>query len=156
MRTFLFVMLSAMFFIACNETTPTINTTDFEAFGATIDAENAIEAADFFTAFTEEDSIPLKIHGNINEVCKKKGCWMTMTVGEEDELLVRFKDYGFFVPLNADGHEVIIDGWAYKEEIDVATLKHYAFDAGKTQEEIDLISEPEVSYSFMADGVLIK
>ena len=35
-------------------------------------------------------------------------------------------------------------------------LKHKAEDAGKSQEEIDAITEPEVKVSFMADGVIIK
>ena len=35
-------------------------------------------------------------------------------------------------------------------------LKHYAEDEGKSQEEIDAISEPEFAYTFEAIGVIIK
>jgi hypothetical protein len=35
-------------------------------------------------------------------------------------------------------------------------LKHYAKDAGKSQAAIDSIIKPETTYSFLADGVLIK
>ena len=38
----------------------------------------------------------------------------------------------------------------------VDDLKHYAKDAGKSQEAIDSITEPKTTYSFMANGVLIK
>ena len=34
-------------------------------------------------------------------------------------------------------------------------MKHFAQDAGKPQEEIDAITEPELSLDFMADGVLV-
>ena len=42
------------------------------------------------------------------------------------------------------------------ETYDVDYLKHLAQDAGKSQEEIDAISEPETKLSYVATGVLIK
>ena len=35
-------------------------------------------------------------------------------------------------------------------------LKHYAEDAGKSEEEIALITEPIYELGFIADGVIIK
>jgi len=69
--------------------------------------------------------------------------------------MVRFKDYGFFVPLDATG-EVIINGKAYVSETSVEELKHYAEDAGKSSEEIALIVKAEKTFSFEANGVLLK
>ena len=61
------------------------------------------------------DTINLKFNANIKEVCAKKGCWMTLPVGNEDEnVMVRFKDYGFFMPTDAAGKEVIVDGFGWK------------------------------------------
>ena len=34
--------------------------------------------------------------------------------------------------------------------------KHYAEDAGKSEEEIAAINEPEYDINFIADGVIIK
>ncbi len=131
--------------------------TESEIFlGKKITKSDALDAKDFFNVFNTSDSIHMKIKGTINEVCAKKGCWMTMPIGEDQELLVRFKDYGFFVPLNSSGSQVVIEGWAYKEVIEVGELKHYAFDAGKTQEQIDSITEPEISYSFIAEGLILN
>jgi hypothetical protein len=39
---------------------------------------------------------------------------------------------------------------------DVEMLRHFAEDAGQTQEEIDAITEPEVEWSFEATGVYIR
>ena len=39
----------------------------------------------------------VKIKGKILSSCPMKGCWMKVNV-DNDTLLVRFKDYGFFVP----------------------------------------------------------
>ena len=42
-------------------------------------------------------SSKVKIEGEILSSCPMKGCWMKISV-EKDTVLVRFKDYGFFVP----------------------------------------------------------
>ena len=70
--------------------------------------------------------------------------------------MVRFKDYGFFMPLDAAEKEVIVAGKAYVKETSVDELRHYAEDAGKTQEEIALITEPKKEFAFEANGVLMK
>jgi hypothetical protein len=70
---------------------------------------------------------------------------------------VRFRDYGFFVPTQGlEGKQAILQGSGMKEELDVATLRHYAHDAGKSKEEIEKITEPQTSWTFEAVGVLIK
>ena len=37
---------------------------------------------------------------------------MKMDMGNGEELRVRFKDYGFFVPTNLNGEQAIVDGVA--------------------------------------------
>ena len=69
---------------------------------------------------------------------------------------MKFKDYAFFVPKNAQDEEVIVNGKAFVSIESVEELKHYAKDAGKSQASIDSIVTPKTTYSFMADGVLIK
>ena len=81
---------------------------------------------------------------------------MKLDLGNSKESMVRFKDYGFFVPLDADNKEVIVNGKAYVTKISVDELKHYAKDGGKSEEEIAAIIEPEFTYAFEADGVLMK
>jgi hypothetical protein len=76
-------------------------------------------------------------------------------LGEEKEVMVKFKDYGFFVPTDATG-EVIVNGKAFVKETSVDELQHYAEDAGKSPEEIAKITEPKKTLSFLADGVLLK
>ena len=102
------------------------------------------------------DSIAVKFKSTIKEVCKKKGCWMQMDLSESKQSFVRFKDYGFFVPLNADNSEAIVNGIAYIDVVSVEELKHYAKDAKKPQVEIDAIKKPEITFAFKATGVLIK
>ena len=81
---------------------------------------------------------------------------MQLPAGMDQTVMVRFKDYGFFMPLNSDGKEVIVEGKAFVRETSVDELKHYAEDAGKSKEEIAKITEPERTLSFEAIGVLMK
>ena len=73
----------------------------------------------------------------------------------ENQVMVKFKDYGFFMPLDAKG-EVVVNGKAFITETPVDELRHYAEDAGKSKEEIEAITEPKLEYRFEADGVLLK
>jgi len=98
----------------------------------------------------------VKIEGEILSTCPMKGCWMKIKA-EEDTILVRFKDYGFFVPTDGViGDKTIINGKLSVDTLSVALLRHYAEDAGKPSEEINKIKDPEVSMTFLAEGVIIK
>ena len=107
-----------------------------------------------FDAIKVGDTVNAKMKGKITEVCSKKGCWMKLDMGNDKIVRVTFKDYGFFMPLDATG-EVVVNGIAFVKETSVEDLKHYAEDAGKTPEVIARITEPEVTLSFEADGVLL-
>ena len=160
---FVLLVLVAFAFGCKNDKKTEENTTvnediTFASFGDKIEAEGAIaavELAEKYQAMAEGDTLVTKVTAKINEVCSTKGCWMRLDLENDEEVMVRFKDYGFFMPLNATG-EVIINGKAFVTEISVDELKHYAEDAGKTEEEIAAITEAEKTFAFEADGVLLK
>ncbi len=102
------------------------------------------------------DTIVVQFQSTIKSVCKKKGCWMKMELKDDDNSFVRFKDYGFFVPLNADHSLAIVNGKAFVDVVSVEELKHYAKDGGKSASEIAKITKPETTYAFTANGVYIK
>ena len=114
------------------------------------------QMAEKYKDLKEGDTINVKFASKINEVCKSKGCWMNLDLGNEAESFVKFKDYGFFMPLNADGREVIVNGKAFVTTTSVDELRHFAEDAGKSEEEIAKITDPKYTLSFEADGVLMK
>ncbi len=131
----------------------------YSSFGKIIIADDAIKAtsmASHYKTMRVGDSINSKMIATVNKVCQAKGCWMTLNLGNEEEVMVKFKDYGFFVPKDIGGKEVIINGKAYVKEVSVDEQRHYAEDEGKTAEEIASITKPKRTYSFEADGVLLK
>lgn len=164
MKKISILLVCLLFVVACKESNNKLEDVKKEvvvyaSYGEKISDENVISkelAAQKFETLKEGDTINLKFASKINEVCKAKGCWMKLDLGNSKESMVRFKDYGFFVPLDADNKEVIVNGKAYVTKISVDELKHYAKDGGKTEEEIAAIIEPEFTYAFEADGVLMK
>ncbi len=126
-------------------------------YGEKINPDGAMKSEDLLAALEGKDSVAVKLSSQILSTCKVKGCWMKVNLAENSDMRVTFKDYGFFVPKEGmEGKETIIEGYATQIETDVATLKHYAQDAGKTQEEIDAITEPKREVAFVAKGVIIK
>lgn len=136
--------------------TPEETTEKENSFGAEFTADNVIAAADLLNNFDEatiEDTVQTTIRGMVGEVCQKKGCWMTVAASDDEDMMVRFKDYGFFMPFDLGGKEVIMNGIAYYEVTPVDELRHYAEDAGDSPEEIAMITEPKRELKFLADGV---
>jgi hypothetical protein len=79
---------------------------------------------------------------------------MRVALGQ-DQAMVKFKDYGFFMPKDLAGQEVIMQGKAFVAEVSVDEQRHYAEDAGKTPEEVLAITEPKKTLSFESSGVLV-
>ena len=140
------------------ENLPVAEKTEYVSFGKHIIADDAIVAtsmAAHYKTMQTGDSINSKIKAKVANVCQAKGCWMVLNMGDDSEVMVKFKDYGFFVPKDISGKEVIVNGKAYVKEVSVDEQRHYAEDAGNSKEEIAQITEPKRTYSFEADGVLL-
>lgn len=96
-----------------------------------------------------------KVKGTVISVCEKKGCWMKLAQTDGDGIMIRFKDYKYFMPKDIVGKDVVLEGVAEKTVTSVEMLKHYAEDAGKSKEEIEKIKEEKTEIEFIASGVLV-
>ncbi len=133
----------------------------YQVYGEPFKIENTLtneELGKAFDGMKSGDVIEnVQFVSTIESVCKKKGCWMKVDLGKADEQsFVRFKDYGFFMPLDGEKAEVIVHGKAFVSEISVDKLRHYAEDAGDSAEEIAKITQPKLQFNFEADGVYLK
>lgn len=129
------------------------------SYGAQIELENAKDSNKMMEAYknmSSVDTLQTKFVATVKEVCKAKGCWMKLDMTNGEEVMVRFKDYGFFMPMDIEGKEVVVNGLAFVEEMSVEDQKHYAKDGGASSEEIAKILEPKKTLGFEADGVLLK
>lgn len=140
-------------------TAKTFNAKDYASFGEKFKVNKVYNKAEMLKKYKKlkkGDTLVVQFESNIKAVCKKKGCWMKMELAGDDNNFVKFKDYGFFVPLNADNSTAIVSGKAFVDVESVEELRHYAKDGGKSAAEIAKITKPETTYSFLADGVYIK
>src|SRR5688500_17792124 len=72
-------------------------------YGKTINAESAIGMTDLNTKLQADTAYTGKIEGKVVEVCKKKGCFMKLERASGEPVMVKFKDYGFFMPQDIVG-----------------------------------------------------
>ena len=113
------------------------------------------QVGDIYSNLKPGDTVNVTFQAPVKAVCKEKGCWMQVDVGTAAPVMVRFKDYGFFVPKDIENKEVTVHGRAFIAEVGVEEQRHLAEDAGKNQSEINAITNPVRSMSFTADGVKI-
>lgn len=165
--TVLLTLSTLTFLLSCKGQTPqtvdkALNTdTAFaieEAYGEQFEIGTTINTVDqTVELLNTQDTVEVVLEANVEAVCKKKGCWMnlvdTNNPSEENAFFVKFKDYGFFMPLDSEGYRVVVKGKAYKEVTSVDELRHYAEDEGKTPEEIAKITEPTEELKILSTGV---
>ena len=123
-------------------------------YGAGTTADGAININDLDKK-VKDNKYQGKIIGKVVEVCQEKGCWMKVEKADGEQLMVKFKDYGFFMPKDIVGKEVVLDGEATVKEVSVKQQQHYAKDAGKSEEEIKKITKAKKELQFVAKGVLV-
>ena len=155
---FPFLFFTLLIF-ACQETATesTSGNNEPEYFGAQVSDGDVSSFVEFAAMYEGQDSFRTKTTATVTSVCQSKGCWMKVADadGAEQKIHVQFTDYGFFVPKDIAGREVVIEGTAYKAVTPVSELRHLAEDAGKSKEEIEKITEPKAELKFMADGVIL-
>ena len=151
------LLLVAAVWVSCKQAPAAEAETN--SFGAGVSKPDAaVSFADVNAQLETADSVNVVMRAKVGEVCQAKGCWMNVVDAAgtaEGEMFVQFQDYGFFMPKDIAGREVIVEGKAYKQETSVEELKHYAEDAGKSAEEIAAITEPVMEKKFMATGVVL-
>jgi hypothetical protein len=125
-------------------------------FGLVISKDGAMDVKGLPEKMKNEKELFVKIQGDVVAACQVKGCWMTADLGNGQNMRIRFKDYGFFVPKDAGGNKFYAQGTASWNETSVAELQHYAEDAGKSKAEIEKITEPKKELVFLAEGVLLE
>ena len=123
----------------------------YESFGNKI-TNKEVAPLDRLSKLSESDTLEMKISANVAEVCQAKGCWMTLNAVDGITIRVTFKDYGFFVPKDIAGRNVIVNGKVSKTTLSEEAAKHYAEDAGQSYDP----SKSYIEYAFVADGVLVS
>lgn len=86
----------------------------------------------------------------IAKVCQKKGCFF---VAQEGSSMARvtFKDYGFFIPTDSGGKNVVLLGTFSRKSVSKEQAEHYAADLGEKA----VSTAGKYEYSIVASAVKI-
>jgi len=148
------LLRSAAFALAAFSLASCSTMADYDAYGAGVQQGDAVAVGEVLVDPAAFEGKSVRLTGPIHSVCKTKGCWMR--VGDADQnVFVKFVDYGFFVPTDAEGREAIMEGVLTVKKIPLDEAKHYLEDEGKHAEAAALTVEP-TEVTFMATGVALK
>ena len=145
--------------LRAQETGNNADPVEWTAYGTDFSTKDPVSGqslVDFYESLDGESNETVQLKGEVSSVCQVKGCWMVVDLENKEQVRITFKDYGFFVPTDIAGKEVVVNGRAMVSEISEADQRHYAKDAGYTDEEIDAIKGSKKTYTLVADGVRVN
>jgi hypothetical protein len=67
----------------------------------------------------------ITLTGTVMKVCKKRGCWMTLKVTDQDVITVKVKDGDMVFPLSAIGKKAYATGVITTKKMDLDQTKKY-------------------------------
>ena len=130
---------------------PVAVTATHEVFGANLpDQGTPLSLGDLIQEDDKYQGQEVLLATRIAKVCQKKGCFFVAQEGAATAR-VSFKDYGFFIPSDSGGKEVVLLGTFSRQSVSKEQAEHYATDLGETT-----TSSPErFQYSIVASAVKI-
>ncbi|MCC6755785.1 MAG: DUF4920 domain-containing protein [Solirubrobacterales bacterium] len=133
----------------------------FKVFGGKIDdSAPIVEAAKLFANPDDYNGKTVRLTGTASGVCENRGCWLMVTK-DNDSIRARFVESGdctegFFVPRDAGGHNVILQGTVKKETISEARARHFAEESSMPETETLKIVGPQNVLSIICTAVAIE
>lgn len=118
----------------------------------TVDTSAAISTAELITQFEGKAEMEATFKGEISEVCSKMGCWVSIKTDDEP-FRVTFKDHFTIPTVTEPGTMAYLTGTAIQDTVSVDDQRHYLEDAEASQEEIDAITQPKYTMTFIAEGI---
>ena len=97
--------------------------------GEPLKGAKAVKLADVLAKPQAHDGKTVLVEGTVRKACERKGCWMELAADTQDKspgVRVTFKDYGFFVPLDAAGSAAKVEGTVKVAVLEEKMAKHYA------------------------------
>ncbi len=95
--------------VALKKVAKKLHETTFDHFGTGITEGKNVPIADALKDPAAHTDKPLRLEGDIIDICQTKGCWMRLG-DPKNPVMVKFKDYGFFMPKDGAGRTAIIEG----------------------------------------------
>lgn len=157
MKRILFITLASMAMGGCDHSQHqhTAENKAGEFYGEAFDTTaKAIAVQDLAQQLVGKDTALVTIEGIVDQTCPNAGCWLNYRTAEGVQKITT--DHVFFVPLEGcEGLRSQAHGKAFYTEISVEDQRHYAREEGKSETEVEAITETKRKLSFVATGVMI-
>jgi hypothetical protein len=126
-------------------------TATHEVFGSALPQSGTpLSLADLMKNENEYLDQEVMVATRIAKVCQKKGCFFVAQEGASTAR-VTFKDYGFFIPTDSGGKNVVLLGTFSRKSISKEQAEHYAADLGEA-----VAAKPEkFEYSIVASAIKV-
>lgn len=131
-----------------------------EQYGKTLSLTEVTPVSDILADPKKYDGKKVRVEGAILDVCKKRGCWIKLAGGKEEEAIVFKVDDGVIVfPVEAKGRKAIAEGVVsvktYSVEELIAQGEHHAEEQGTTFDP-STVKEPKTVVRIMGDGAVLS
>ncbi len=96
-------------------------------YGDRIAAGPQTQLASVLTKPADYNGHAVTVEGEVRRACTKRGCWMELATGMDEAkpgCRVRFKDYGFFIPLDSAGAHARVQGVVQVRQIAAPIVSH--------------------------------
>ena len=133
MRIFSIIFMIWFLFVACQQKEETSEETQQETvsentllqkvdpagtYGAGITLAEKISISEILAEPAKFEGKRVLVEGTVVDVCKKRGCWIDISGGEEFETIkVKVKDGEIVFPLSAKGNKALVEGFVEKLEL---------------------------------------
>ena len=140
----------------------------YEAFGEAFEPVDAVPVRAVVAEPARFVGQAVKVEGTVREVCRMKGCWLTLDAGDGRYVRVsvpREDDgYVFTVPTDIDGRRVVVSGLLEEAVLTADEQRHLAEDAARAAGAEDAGSPADAApapdetkeFRLTASGVLVQ
>lgn len=130
---------------------PVVVTDSYETFGSKLpEGGDSLSLGELMSDNQKYLDQEVLVETRIAKVCQKKGCFFVATEGPSTAR-VTFKDYGFFIPTDSGGKDVVLLGTFSRKSVSKEEAEHYSKDLGEK-----VASAPaKFEYSIVATAVRI-
>ncbi len=95
-------------------------------YGAPFTVASAIPAASVLADPSAHEGAPVRMTGELTQVCQKAGCWAVVKDDHGRAMRITMKDHAFGIAKDSIGKVCDVEGQLVAKDVDPATLAHYA------------------------------
>lgn len=120
-------------------------------FGEDFTVTEALPVAQVLDAPDQHASGPVRMSGELAEVCQSMGCWAVVRDDQGNSIRVTMKDHAFGIDKDTAGKACQVEGELVSSPVDPEKLAHYAEEGATEHPE----AGKKVAWSLVASSVAV-